>query len=230
MKDRRWAWVQRILNKLEQFPFINTIPSQARLQVILGSSIAALILFFMGVFFGARNRGLVGAVIGAVCGAIIGLFLGWLMGKILSRGLTSPDGSGRLEIQLDQTNFRYLLGDKVSGQVRVQSFIPLHSKGGKISLTCQGTFSHAPAQDSNKGTKLERETPLICSQEAEVIPPGDLRRGSVQGFAFNLSLPQLPARPLATGLLYPSLQPANATVVPATNSPGGESPAFPPGA
>ena len=191
MKDQRWAWVQRTLNKLEQLPFIDAIPSQARLQVIIGSLLAALVLLFVGAFFGARNHGLVGAAIGALCGVIIGLLLGWLMGRILSRGLSSPEGSGKLEIQLDQANSRYLLGDTVSGQVRLQSFIPLHSKGGKISLTCQGTFSHAPNQDSSQGAKLERETTQIYLQEAEVIPPGDLRRGSVQGFAFSLSLPQL---------------------------------------
>lgn len=191
MKDQRWAWFQRILNKLEELPFVDAIPMQARSQVIIGSLIAGFLLLFVGALFGAHNRGLMGAGIGALCGTILGLFLGFLMGKILSRGLSSPEGSGRLEIQLDQANSRYLLGDTVSGQVRLQSFVPLHSKGGKISLTCQGTFSHAPTQDTSQGAKLERENSQIYLLEAEVITPGDLRRGSVQGFAFHLSLPQL---------------------------------------
>ena len=74
--------------------------------------------------------------------------------------------------------------------MRLLSFIPLRSKGGKISLKCQGTFSNAPVQETGQDAKLERDVTRIYSLEAEVIPPGDLRRGSIQGFAFNLSLPQ----------------------------------------
>ncbi|MHB1357135.1 MAG: vacuolar protein sorting-associated family 26 protein [Anaerolineae bacterium] len=191
MKDHLWAWFQRALNKLEQLPFIGTIPSRSRRQVVIGSLISALFLFIVCAFIGARNRGLLGALVGALSGAILGLFLGLLVGKLYTRKLSTPRDSGKLEIQLDQSSSRYLLGDTVSGQVRLLSYMPLHSKGGNISLTCQGTFSHAPVQDAGQGAKLERDITQIYTLEAEVIPPGDLRRGSIQGFAFNLYLPQL---------------------------------------
>jgi hypothetical protein len=191
MRNQWWARIQRVLDKLETLPFMNTIPIRARKQVIVGSIIAGFVLLLVSTFLGAQNRGVVGAAIGAISGAILGLALGFLTGKVLSRGMASPEGIGKLEIQLDQTNSRYLLGDKVSGQVQVQSYIPLKSKGGKIALTCQGTFSHASSVDTEQAAALEQESFQVYLLEADVIPPGDLRRGSVQGFAFNLSLPQL---------------------------------------
>ena len=49
MKDERWAWFQRILSKLEQLPFIRTIPSRVRRQVIVG-------LIDFGAFFAHSMR------------------------------------------------------------------------------------------------------------------------------------------------------------------------------
>jgi hypothetical protein len=191
MKDQLRILFRQVLNSLEQLPLITAIPLRARSQVIIGSFISSSVLLIACAFWGGHNRGLAGAIVGAFSGAILGLLLGYLVGRAYARTQVTPEGSGKLEIQLDQSNSRYLLGDSVSGQVRLRSFIPLKSKGGTITLTCQGTFSYAPPQDTGQGGKLERETYQIYLQDADVIPPGNQRRGSVQGYAFSLVLPQV---------------------------------------
>jgi len=175
---------------LETLPLFTNIPSKARRQVCIGTLAAAIILAIVGIVLGWQRHQLLGGLVGAITGFLLGIILGWFIGSLLERYIGSSEGIGKLEILLDQGNSRYMLGDNVSGQVLLQSNILLRSKGGKIYLTCQGYFSHAPTEDTGEGAKLEKQSEQLYLQEADVVPPGELRRGSIQGFAFRLPLPQ----------------------------------------
>ncbi|MCE5258737.1 MAG: hypothetical protein LLG44_06690 [Chloroflexi bacterium] len=190
MDPHQQTGTHKLLDRFEALPIFTTIPTKARRQVCIGTLAAAFILAVIGIIFGWQRHQLTGALVGAVTGLILGIILGWFIGTLLERFIGSPEGIGKLEILLDQANSRYMLGDNVSGQVLLQSNVLLRSKGGKISLTCQGYFSHAPTEETSEGAKLERQSEQLYIQEADVVPPGDLRRGSVQGFAFQLPLPQ----------------------------------------
>ncbi|MHB9034600.1 MAG: vacuolar protein sorting-associated family 26 protein [Anaerolineae bacterium] len=191
MENQQPTKPNKIKERLDSFPLFKTIPAQARFQVAIGTLAAAVILAGIGLVLGWQRHQAVGAIVGTISGLLLGLLLGWFIGTLLERLIGSSEGVGKLEILLDQANSRYMLGDNVSGQVLLQSNIQLRSKGGRISLTCQGYFSHAPTEDSSEGAKLERSAEQLYIQETDVIPPGDLRRGSVQGFAFQLPLPAM---------------------------------------
>ena len=183
-------WLRAALTATENIPFVGWLQSNTRKGLLTGFLLGAFLLLLLGGLFGGLNRGPSGAVIGALSGSLCGGALGGLFGAIWGTLSLPQEGAARVSIALDKDGGRYAPRETVSGYVEIFADDTLKLKGGQIYFICRGFYAYdRMEEDQTQKPEFVRESRQYLVQQANVVPPGILRRGTSQRYPFSFDIP-----------------------------------------
>lgn len=187
---KRKRWSDRALARMQRIPLLRRLPREVQDGMLRGAAITATGLLVVGGVLGSLNRGPSGTLIGAISGALLGLMLGAFVGAVQSLVLSAHQARAEVSIELESGEGRYAPGETLSGYVQISAGNSFRLDGGTLYLLCRGFFLDDRERDGESGSApTARGSRQYVVQQQEVVPAGDLRRGSSTRHPFSFVLP-----------------------------------------